>query len=69
MSNDQAFKALPITFTESEHKGEWWRMISREGTVGDLLKIFDIDSPLEDSEMAQVLRHLRRAMSLLNNED
>ena len=57
------FLDLPITFDDEEVNADGWRRrIRREGTVRELLEIWDIDDPAEVSEMAQVLRHLRRVM-------
>lgn len=58
----ERFEDLPITFEETEREGEWRRTVKRKGTIKELLDIWDIDDPHEDSEMAQVLRHLRRIM-------
>lgn len=57
------FLKLPITFMEKQPMGEWTRDIERQGTVEELLKTWDIDDPTENSEMAQVLRHLRRVLN------
>jgi hypothetical protein len=54
------FEDLPIEFDDEEHNGEWSRPTRRKGTVAELLNIWDIDDPAEDSEMAQVLRYLRK---------
>lgn len=51
---------LPIVFREREAHGEWTRETERAGTVRELLEIWDLNNPGERSEMAQVLRHLRR---------
>jgi len=79
MSNDAAepsarlggyrsFLDLPITLTSTEWNGEWSRQVERVGAVKDLLATWDIDDPDEQSEMAQVLRHLRTAIAMLNPE-
>ena len=58
------FLALPIVFNAEEVNAEGWRRrTTRQGTVAELLEIWDIDDESETSEMAQVLRHLRRIMS------
>lgn len=57
--DDSEFLALPITFDEYEQNGEWRRQVRREGTIAELLEVWDIDNESEVSEMAQVLRHLR----------
>jgi hypothetical protein len=54
------FEELPIEFNDEERDGEWSRPTRRKGTVAELLEIWDINDPSEDSEMAQVLRHLRK---------
>lgn len=60
-ANNSAFLDLPITFPELETNEQGWsRTVSRQGMIRELLDSWDIDDPLEDSEMAQVLRHLRR---------
>jgi hypothetical protein len=59
----EKFEDLPITFDDYEINGEWRRRTTRTGTISDLLKIWIIDDPYEDSQMAQVLRHLRRIMN------
>lgn len=56
------FEDLPIIFDEQEVKDGWRRDVQREGTVAELLDIWDIDDPTEDCAMAQVLRHLREAI-------
>ena len=61
MSNDEEFLNLPISFSYTESRGGWTREMKRLGTVRELLEIWDIDDPNEDSEMAQVLRLLRTA--------
>lgn len=61
MSNDEKFLNLPITFSYMESRGGWTRQMKRLGTVKELLEIWDIDDPEQDSEMAQVLRLLRTA--------
>ena len=60
------FLALPITHIETEWNGEWSRRVTRCGTVKDLLDTWDIDDPDEQSEIAQVLRHLRDATIALH---
>ena len=57
------FLSLPIIFTETQQMGEWLRPIERDGTVEELLNTWNIDDPSENSEMAQVLRHLRRVLN------
>ena len=57
------FLKLPITFMEDQRMGEWLRPIQRDGTVEELLDTWNIDDPSENSEMAQVLRHLRRVLN------
>lgn len=59
----ESFEDLPIVFDDYETDGEWRRRVKRQGTVKDLLEIWDIDDECEDSEMAQVLRHLRRVLN------
>lgn len=59
----EKFEDLPIIFDDYETDGEWRRRVKRQGTIADLLKIWDIDDEYEDSEMAQVLRHLKRIMT------
>ena len=61
------FEDLPIIFDETEyHKDGWKRDVRRQSTISELLKTWDIDDPTENSEMAQVLRHLRR---IINNTE
>jgi hypothetical protein len=60
------FLGLPITHVETEWNGEWSRRVTRCGTVKDLLDTWDIDDPNEQSEIAQVLRHLRDATIALH---
>jgi hypothetical protein len=64
----RSFLDLPITLSSTEWNGEWSRQVERLGTVKDLLATWDIDDPDEQSEMAQVLRHLRTAVAMLNPE-
>lgn len=60
------FEDLPILLYETEYKsGGWHRSVKKQRTIADLLKIWDIDDPDEISEIAQVLRHLRRAIELI----
>jgi len=59
------FEDLPIEIKEYEYnKDGWSRKVKKPGTIADLLEIWPIDDPNEDSEMAQVLRHLRRMCEL-----
>ena len=54
------FEDLPIILDKTEFSDySVIRVIKENGTIADLLKVWDIDDPDEDSEMAQVLRHLR----------
>ena len=58
------FLNLPIVFYSWEVNAEGWRrQTARQGKVSELLEIWDIDDESETSEMAQVLRHLRRIIS------
>lgn len=66
MLDHESFEDLPIVFDETEWDGEWRKTVKRQGTVKDLLEIWNIDDDCEDSEMAQVLRHLRRVMEEYN---
>lgn len=61
------FTDLPIEFNETEQNGEWTRRTKRQGTVAELLSIWNIDDDNEQSEMAQVLRHLRQLCEQRNN--
>ena len=57
------FEDLPIELTRTKwYKNGWRKDIKESGTIADLLKVWDIDDPDENSEMAQVLRHLRDAL-------
>lgn len=68
--NSEEFLSLPIMFSDHESmEGGWTRSIKRKGTVAELLDIWDIDSDYEWSEMAQVLRHLRRAIRQSKGSD
>ena len=58
----EKFEDLPIVFDDYEQDGEWRRRVKRQGTIKELLEIWDIDDPHEDTEIAQVLRHLRRVL-------
>jgi hypothetical protein len=60
------FLGLPVTLYGTEWNGEWSRRVTRFGTVKDLLDTWDIDDPDEQSEIAQVLRHLRDATIALH---
>jgi hypothetical protein len=57
------FESLPIISTEWERNGEWTRPIQRTRTIAELCQTWNIDDPSEMSEMAQVLRYLRDAMT------
>lgn len=60
------FEDLPIEFDDIEHqKGGWTRNIKREGSVLELLTVWDIDNPTETSAMAQALRHLKWYVELV----
>lgn len=58
------FEDLPITFSEILINGEWQRKFKRQGTIRELLSVWDIENG--DCETAQLLRHLRWAMGELN---
>lgn len=56
----QTWKDLPVVFDEQYALGGGtYKTQKRKGKVGELLDIYDIDDPLEDSTFAQVLRLLR----------
>jgi hypothetical protein len=59
------FEDFPIEFEETEYgKDGWSRSVVRQGTIADLLEIWDIDDPEEGKcAIAQVLRHLRSILS------
>lgn len=60
------FEDLPIIFDDVERYADGWeRKIKRETSVRELLEIWDIETC--DSAMVQVLRHLRKAMGVLND--
>ena len=59
----ERFEDLPIFLDDYEVKDGWSRRILRQTTIAELLTTWDIDDANEQSEMAQVLRHLRRIMS------
>ncbi len=59
----EKFEDLPITFKERVYQGEWIKMVKRQGTVAELLEVWDIDDPYDDTEITQVLRHLKRIMT------
>jgi hypothetical protein len=61
-----SFADLPIVFEEDETNEKGWRRkTKRLGSVRELLKIWDIDDPHEQSEMAQVLRHLKQCYNII----
>ena len=59
----QKFEDLPIFIDETIRDGEWSKTVKRETTISELLEIWDIDDVTDESEMAQVLRHLRAALA------
>ena len=59
----QKFEDLPIFVDETIRDGEWSKTVKRETTISELLEIWDIDDVTDESEMAQVLRHLRAALA------
>lgn len=61
------FYNLPIVMNEIETQpGGWTRNIQKNGTVKDLLNIWNIDGEKDMSEMAQVLRHLKNACEIID---
>jgi hypothetical protein len=53
------FEDLPIMLDSTEYQDGWQRDIKKQGTIADLLEIWDINNPSENSVMAQVLRLLK----------
>ena len=54
------FEDLPIMLEKDQVSVDGWRRtLLVEGTIADLLDIWDIDDESDSSAMAQVLRHLR----------
>ena len=61
------FEDLPIKISDYEFSQEGWRRpTTRDGTVAELLTTWDIDDPSEQTEIAQVMRYLRRIMETGN---
>lgn len=61
----ETFLNLPIMIKDDEINAEGWRRpIMRQSTIRELLDTWNIDDETEQSEMAQVLRHLRTAILL-----
>jgi protein-tyrosine-phosphatase len=64
------FEELPITIDQrlcKEIDGKIWNSdVKKDVTISNLLEVWDIDDPYETSEMAQVLRHLKRICDLYN---
>lgn len=57
------FLDLPIIFDEIEtSKDGWRRTVKRQGSIRELLTIWNIDDEDDLSAMVQVLRHLRDVM-------
>ena len=57
-----SFMDLPMTLLSREWDGEWSRLTMRSGTIRDILDDWDIDDEQDQSEVCQLLRHLRRIM-------
>lgn len=61
--SDDTFLNLPIFITECEYKkGGWTRSIKTKKNINDLLETWNIEEG--ESEMEQVLRHLRTQIRL-----
>jgi hypothetical protein len=60
MKEYKRFEDLPILIADEEYKNGWRRTFKKEGTIADLLDIWDIDDDENMSEMAQVLRYLKK---------
>jgi hypothetical protein len=57
-----SFMDLPMAIKTREWNGEWSRLVTRSGTIRDILDDWDIDDERDQSEVCQLLRHLRRVM-------
>lgn len=60
------FEDLPITSDVIERKpGGWHRWVKKEITIKDLIEdaVLALDDPEDQSELTQILRHLRNAMT------
>jgi hypothetical protein len=61
------FLNLPIVLDEIERQpGGWTRTVKKNGSIKDLLVIWNIDNDNDTSEMAQVLRHLKNAWEIID---
>ena len=60
MTPEEYFENLPIKTTELIFEEGWNKRIPSWSNIKELLKTWDIDDPKEETEIAQVLRHLKR---------
>ena len=64
------FYNLPIILNDIERQsGGWTRVVKKNGSIKDILEIWDIDNiddHDDDTEMVQVLRHLKNACEIID---